>query len=349
METLREGQGRLFSDPDPDALRAHSASRDKGLFNKLTTVSAAVERWIPDGTYIAMGGFGQTRIATALLHELVRRGRKRLGVSGHTATHDFQILSAGRCFDRCDVAYVIGMEMRGMSPFARKYLESGAVELTEWTNAALLWRYRAAAMGVSFLPSRSMLGTDTFAWSGAKEVRCPFTGKIFAALPALAPDVALLHVHRADIYGNCQIDGSTVADIDLAMAAKRVVVTCERLMPNAEVRRRPDRTVIPYYLVDAVIEVPYGSFPGDMPYEYFSDERHLRQWLDLEEKPAEFEAFIDRHIRQTKDFNEYLALCGGLERLRLLRQEELLIDREARSHVPAHSPAGHGPAAGGAT
>ncbi|MBN1335255.1 MAG: CoA transferase subunit A [Deltaproteobacteria bacterium] len=327
-DALLVGEGRLFTNPDPDLLRAHQARKSRGLVPKVTTVAEAVARYVPEGAYVAVGGFGQTRIPTALLHEIVRQGRRHLGLSGHTATHDFQILTAGRCFDRCDVAYIVGLEMRGLSPAARRYCESGEVELCEWTNAALLWRYRAAAMGVSFLPSRSMLGTDTFRYSAARQIRCPFTGGRYAALPALSPDVTLVHVHRADVYGNCQIDGSTVADLEAAAAARHVVVTCERLINNREIRSHPERTFLPWYLVDAVIEVPFGCYPGNMPGEYFSDEEHLAEWLEVEKDPATFESFVDRNIRKTRDFQEYLDLRGGMERLIRLRHEELLIDRE---------------------
>jgi glutaconate CoA-transferase subunit A len=122
-----------------------------------------------------------------------------------------------------------------------------------------------------------------------------------------------------------------VADWDLARAAKRLILTTERLVPNAEIRSHPDRTAIPYFLVDAVCEVPYGSYPGCMPYEYYSDEKHLREWLEAEEDPERYKAFLDRYIYGVKGFSEYLERCGGIERLRQLRDEELCVDREGRS------------------
>ena len=94
-------------------------------------------------------------------------------------------------------------------------------------------------MGVPFLPCRSMLGTDTFRYSAAKAIDCPFTGERLAALPALFPDLAAIHVHEADRYGNCRIRGTSVADFDLARAAKRLIITCERLIPNEEIRSDP--------------------------------------------------------------------------------------------------------------
>ena len=326
----RAGTGELFQDPDVDRAREYFAGKSRAMVPKVTTVKEAVARFVTDGAYIAVGGFGGTRIPTAPLHEIVRRGYKHLGLSGHTATHDCQILAASRCFDRCDVAYVIGLEARGLSRAARRHFESGAVKVTEWSNAALAWRYKAAAMGVPFLPIRTMLGTDTAARSAAVEIECPFTGRRLLAVPALYPDVAFIHVHRADVYGNCQIDGITVADWDLARAARRLVITTERLVPNEEIRRRPDRTAIPYFLVDAVCEVPYGSYPGCMPYEYYSDERHLREWLEAEEDEETYRAFLDKYIYGVDDFAGYLELCGGIERLRQLRAEELGIDREGR-------------------
>jgi glutaconate CoA-transferase subunit A len=322
------GLGRIFTDPDPDALRAVLGQKPKGLVSKVTTARKAVERFVTDGCYLASGGFGGVRIPTALLHEVVRQGRKGLGFAGHTSTHDFQILAAAGCIDRCDAAYIVGLEMRGLSASSRRLIQSGQVELTEWTNAALLWRLRAAAMGLSFLPTRSMLGTDTFVRSSAAELRCPFTGKTYAAVPALSPDVALIHVHRADIYGNCQIDGSTVADLDVAAASKRVVISCERLISTERIRSEPDRTAIPYYMVDAVVEVPYGSFPGNMPGEYYSDEEHLAEWLRVEQDAQAFSAFLERNIFGVTDFQQYLERNGGIERMRELRCQELLIGGE---------------------
>jgi glutaconate CoA-transferase subunit A len=333
MDTLSQGDGVLFSDPSADRARQFFASKPRALFDKVTTVADAVARLVHDGDYLAVGGFGADRIPTAVVHEILRQGKQDLRFAGHTATHDFQVLCAGNLTGRgktlakVDIAYIIGLEARGLSPHARRVMESGEVEFTEWTNYALAVRFKAAAMGLPFLPARSMLGTDTFRRSAARAVRCPFTGEQLLALPALYPDVAAIHVHEADRYGNCRIRGTTVADLDLARAARRLIVTCERLIPSEEIRRDPTRTVIPFLCVDAVCEVPYGSYPGNMPYEYFSDEEHLAQWLEVERDLDTFRAFLDKYIHGVRDFAEYLQLCGGLPRLQALRQQELLLHR----------------------
>ena len=321
----------LFSDPSPDAARAAFAAKPRALVDKRTTVADAVARLINDGDYLAIGGFGCDRVPVAIVHELLRQKKQNLAFAGHTATHDFQLLCAGNLTGRgqtlakVDIAYVVGLEARGLSSHARRVMESGTVEVCEWTNYALAVRLQAAAMGVPFLPARDMLGTDTLAMSAAKVIDCPFTGAKLVALPALYPDVAAIHVHEADIFGNCRIRGVTVADLELARASKRVIVTCERLVPTDEFRRDPHLTAIPFLCVDAVCEVPFGSYPGNMAGEYFSDEPHLRQWLAVEKDLESFKKFLDEYVFGVKDFDEYLLKCGGLKRMRELRSVELML------------------------
>src|SRR5262249_48084979 len=292
MDTLSQGPRALCSDPSANRARQAFAAKPRAPVDKVATVADAVAGLVHDGDYLAIGGFGCDRIPTAVLHEILRQGQQNLRFAGHTATHDFQILTAGNCTGRgrtlaqVDIAYVVGLEARGLSPHARRVMESGEIEAVEWSNYALALRFKAAAMGLPFLPVRSMLGTDTFRHSAAKVITCPFTGEKLAALPALYPDIAAVHVHESDRFGNCRIRGTTVADLDLARAAKRLIVTCERLIPGDEIRRDPSLTSIPFLCVDAVCEVPFGSYPGNMPYEYFSDEEHLRQWLQVEEDEA---------------------------------------------------------------
>src|SRR5262245_47913859 len=221
----------LFTDPSANRAREFFATKPRAQVNKVTTVADAVARLVNDGDYLAVGGFGADRIPTAVLHEILRQNKQDLGMAGHTATHDFQLICAGnltgrgKMLSRVDAAYVVGLEARGLSPHARRVLESGEVACTEWTNYTLAVRLKAAAMGLPFLPARSMLGTDTLRHSAARTISCPFTGEMLVALPALYPDVAVIHVHETDRYGNCRIRGISVADLDLARAAKKLIVT----------------------------------------------------------------------------------------------------------------------------
>lgn len=328
------GTGTLFMDPDPEAARGFFRTKKGALVDKVMPVAEAVAAFIHDGDYIACGGFGTNRISTAVLHEILRQGRRDMGFAGFTATHAFQVLAAGnlggrRLLARVDASYIVGLEARGLSPQSRRVMEAGGIDVTEWSNYALAGRFKAAAMGVPFIPARSMQGTDTFARSAARTVECPFTGRRLAALPALYPDAAFIHVHESDCYGNCRIRGITSGDLDLARAARRLIVTTEKLISNREIRSSPNQTVIPSFCVDAVCEVPGGSYPGNMAGEYFSDEEHLAAWLEAEKTVESLAAFLQRHIYGVKDFEEYLAVCGGAARMRELRQKELFSREEA--------------------
>ena len=306
----------------PEELRAFHRDNRKPMGDKRCTAREAVERLVKDDDYLGIGGFGTNRIPTAILHEIVRQRRKGLSFAGHTATHDCQLLVAGECIDHCDVAYVVGLEARGLSAHARRAFESGRITVTDWSNGALAWRLRAAAMGVSFLPARTMLGTDTFERSAATTIQCPFTGQTHAALPALSPDVSAIHVHRCDPLGNAQIDGILIADPDLARASKRVILTCEEVVETDRIRAEPWRTVIPGTCVDAVVEAPYGSYPGNMPGLYYSDEPYLANWLEIEKGEAAFARFIREQVYDCADHAAYIRLNGGEKRMRELADIE---------------------------
>src|SRR3954464_14483067 len=153
MNVLSRGTGPLFTDPSSDSARAFFATKPRARIDKVTTVTDAVARLVHDGDYLAIGGFGVNRIPTAVVHEILRQNRQNLRFAGHTSTHDFQVLCGGNLTGRgkllthVDVAYVIGLEGRGLSPHARRVLESGEVVCTEWSNYTLAVRFKAAAMG----------------------------------------------------------------------------------------------------------------------------------------------------------------------------------------------------------
>lgn len=234
MSVLNRGEGELFTEADPRVLRERFKNKGLDGHDKRMNAKTAIERFVHNGDYIASGGFGTNRISAILLHEVIRQKKKNLGLSGHTTTHDFQLLCAGECLNRCDAAYIVGLEARGLSPNARRQVQEGKIKICEWTNGALSWRMQAAAMGLSYIPCRSLLGTDTFKKSAAIEVECPFTGTKYAALPALSPDVALIHVHQADMQGNAVIEGLIVADDLMAQASKTVILSAEEIVSTGQ-------------------------------------------------------------------------------------------------------------------
>ncbi len=326
MNILEEGKGKLLAWMDPDDARDWMATKkSRQPTDKMMPLKEAVSKFTFDGGYLAMGGFGHVRVSMAGIYEMIRQGRKNLAIAGKTAVHDVDVLIASGVVDRVECAYSFGHELRGLSPAGRRAVETGKVKvLAELSNAAFQWRFKAASMGLSWLPARVMMGTDTFKYSSSKVVEDPFTGDPICLIPACYPDFAFIHVHRCDRFGNAQIDGTVIEDKELAMAAKRLIVTAEEIVPEEEIRAAPDRTVIPFYMVDAVCEVPYGSHPGNMPLQYYSDEEHMAEWLTLSRTEDGVKQYLDKYVYPVENFAEYVALIGGEKKMSYLRRLERL-------------------------
>ena len=308
MKVLQSGIGELFQPPDVNAFREWNRKKNKSLIDKRMTEKEAVSRFVHDGDYIGTELYGTVRCPQSLINEIVRQGKKDLRVAGQ-GVYELDMLLAAGLVKALDHTY-IGLEVYGISNVLRREVESGRVKCVEWSNAGIAWRFKAAAMGVPFIPVRSMLGTDTLKHSAAKVVEDPFTGSPIALLPALILDVGLIHVHRADKYGNAQIDGISGFSIEMARASKRLIISTEEIISTDEIRKHPDRTIIPYYLVDAVVEAPFGSHPGEMCYVYERDEDQIKEWVEASKKPETTKAYLDKYIYNVKNHQEYLKLIG---------------------------------------
>lgn len=326
MDILERGEGKILAWHDPDEQRRWiSENKSRRLQDKRTSLEEAVRKLVHDGDYVALGGFGHVRVPMAGVCEIVSQGKRNLTLAAKTGTHDADILIASGCVNRVEVAYCFGHELRGLSPASRRAAETGKVEVvTEISNAGFQWRFKAAAMGLPFLPARVMLGTDTYKHSPAITVTDPFSEKPVCLVPACYPDVSIIHVHRCDKYGNCQIDGIMVMDFELSQATRRLIITSEEIVSEDRIRKEPWRTVIPYYLVDAVVKQPYGAHPGNMPYLYYSDEEHMAEWLKLSKTDDGVKQYFEKYVNGIHDFNEYLKRIGGVRKLKYLRQLEHL-------------------------
>lgn len=333
MKVLAEGEGELLAWMSPDDARTWmQENKPRALIDKRMTMSEAVKRFTKDGDYFAMGGFGHIRLSMEGIYEMIRQKRRNLVMAGKTSVHDVDILIGGGVVDRVECAYAHGHELRGLSPAGRRATESGRVKIVaELSNAAFQWRFKAASMGLPWFPARVMMGTDTFRYSSSKVVEDPYTGKPITLIPACYPDFAFIHVHRCDKYGNCQIDGTTIEDIELSRAAKRLIVTTEKLIPHEKITDHPDRTAIPHFVVDAVIESKYGCHPGNMPGLYYSDEAHMAEWLTLSRSDEGVQEYMDKYVFGVKNQEEYIELIGGEEKMDYLGKLE-------RLEVPLEAP-----------
>lgn len=309
--------GPFLQNPDPDGFRAHN--RDRKTLTpapKIMDEHEAVRRFIKDGDYVGFELYGTVRCPLSVVREMIRQRKRRLRVLGQ-GLMDVDFLLAAGLVSALDLTYV-GYEAYGLSPVLRRAVEKDGVSVREWSNGALAWRLKAAAMGVPFLPARSMLGSDTLKSSGVQTMRDPYSGVQVALLPALHPDCAVIHVHRADVNGNCQVDGITGFAAELARAAKRVIITAEEIVDPAVIQKTPERTIIPFYEVDAVVHAPFGAHPGETCGLYRRDEAAIRDWLGAIADEAGTKAYLEKWATGVPDHAAYRRRVGR-ERLEGLR------------------------------
>lgn len=324
LKILEQGRGELIQPFDLDAFREwNRTEKPRKLIDKLMTEQEAISRFVTDGCYIGTELYGTVRCPMSLTREVVRQRKKNLRVCGQGVLELDLWLAAG-LIRQLDITY-IGLEVYGTSFALRRAVESGQVtKCVEWSNGAISWRMKAAAMGVPFIPVRSMLGSDTLVYSAAKVAQDPFTGMKVCLLPALILDVGLIHVHRADRFGNAQIEGISGFAAEMARASKRLILSAEEIVPTEEIRRHPDRTIIPYYLVDAVVHAPFGAYPGEMAYVYGRDEDAIREWVEASKTEDGAQAYLSKYIYTRRSHVEYLDFIGQA------RLEKCAAERERR-------------------
>ena len=315
MQVIASGKGE-FKPPDPDGFREHVREhKERRLVNKVISEKDAVERFVSDGDYLAYDQNVAVRGPASLFREIVRQHKKGLWVAAKFTWTDVSLLIAGGCVSKVDVGW---MEF---GPVLNRAIQKGEVKLIEWTNGALAYRHLAGALGVPFLPMRYMGGTDTFNESGAKLIEDPYTGQRLCLVPALYPDVALLHVHQSDIYGNARIFGAGVSPLEIAMSSKKVIISTEEIIDHELIRRQPQRTTIPFYFVDAVVVAPFGSYPGTTPGLYGAD---LEHWLEFAAAQAQDKTddYLEKWVFSVASHEDMLDQRVGAKKLLQLRQSE---------------------------
>lgn len=309
-------------------LRQELARRDRGLREKVVSLEEAAS-FVHDGDAVGIGGSTMSRTPMALIWALIRAGRKGLSCSRCITSSDGDLLFGSGAADHIVTSWFSQGILWGVSKVMRHWAESGQARYEEWSHMAVGMRFRAGAMGVPYLPIRSMLGSDVLRQRPeAKESECPFTGEKLLLVPALNPDVALIHVQRCDPYGNAQMDGLQFMDIDLAMAANKVILSTERIVSNDQIRRAPDQTKIPFFCVDAVVEVPYGSAPHECYGAYEPMMRHMEAYVRQVNKDpvGGMKDYLDRYVYGPKSWTGFLELLGVEELLEATRQGRSIYD-----------------------
>jgi glutaconate CoA-transferase subunit A len=315
--------------PQPYAeLRQELAKRDRGLREKVVSLEEAAS-FVRDGDAVGIGGSTMSRTPMALIWALIRARRKDLSCSRCIISSDGDLLFGSGVSSHIISSWFSQGILWGVSKVMRHYTETGKARFEEWSHMAVGMRFRAGAMGVPFMPIRSMLGSDVLKQRPeAKEIECPFTGEKLLLVPALNPDVALIHVQRCDAFGNAQIDGLQFMDIDLAMAANKVILTTERIVSNDQIRRAPDQTKIPFFAVDAVVEVPFGSAPHECYGAYEPMMKHMESYVALVNKDpvGGMKEYLDRFVYGPSSWTEFLDLIGLEEILDATRKGRSIYD-----------------------
>jgi glutaconate CoA-transferase subunit A len=297
---------------DYTELCRRTRERDRSLRDKVMSLEAAAAL-VPDGASVGIGGSTLSRTPMAMIWALIRAGRKDLSCARSITSSEGELLFASGTSRHIVTSWFSQGIVWGVSRVMRLYAEAGRARFEEWSHLAIGLRFRAGAMGVPFLPMRSMMGSDVIGQlPDTRQIDCPFTGDKLVLVPALNPDFALIHVQRCDAYGNAQIDGLPFMDVDLAMAANRVILTTERIVSNDQIRRMPDRTKIPFMAVDAVIEVPFGSAPHECYGLYEPLFEHLDGYAArLKRDPEEgVGGYLERYFYGPKSWTEYLDRLG---------------------------------------
>lgn len=292
--------------------------------DKRITLEEAVN-FVSDGSHLFWGGFGFQRPPMAFAYELVRRKKRNLKIYTCGSEMDIDILSGANVVSRFELAF-FAIEGIGLVPNIQRRMREGTVEIEDYTNLAMALRFMGGALGVPFMPLKSMLATDILAKTRfrkkkAEVMDCPFTGEKVVLVPSIRPDFSIVHVSRVDSEGNAQIDGIRGEDVEGARAGKKLIVLAEEIVDGEFIRCQPDQTVIPNIYVTHVVECPWGSYPM-MVYNYYDyDMPHVRKYYDQCKTEEGWQKYCQEYIMEVENHKGLLEKIG-LEHLLKLRAKK---------------------------
>lgn len=296
--------------------------------DKLMSAAEAVRRFIKDGDMIALGGFTVSRNPMVIAREIIRQGKRDLHLVMHSQGQAMDLMVGAGCVSRLELAY------GGTGRFAptgirfRKAIQSGQVQIEDYSNFHMSLRFLAGSLNLPYIPCRSGFESDVIKkWGFGADVRGqgkiprekaivsqnPFSDEPDAVvlLPALMPDVALIHAQCVGDDGTVRIKGLTFLDVEEAKSASRVIVTCEEIVPAARLREDPDQNTLPPFLIDAVVQVPYGAHPTACHYFYDYDPRHLNYYRQVAGDDDSFKRYLDEWVYAHESQESYLAKVGA--------------------------------------
>lgn len=287
---------------------------------------------VPDGATLSLGGFTAQRHPMAFVYELIRQKRRDLYLFGHSPGGDWDILLGAGCVKRVELAYEADEAFGTIGPRWRRAVQGGRVEWEDYSNFGMVTRFQAGAMGLPFLPTRTSFGSDVMAKAAMTPeqraadprtspqklavIESPFQpGEKLVLLPAIHTEFCVLHVQKATETGLVRVEGQTFADNLQALCAETVIVTVEEIVPEEDLRREPERNLLPPFAVKHVVHVPYGSHPYAVYNYYDYDPRQLKDYHAAAMIDEDFQAYLEKYVYGVPDFAGYLAAVGGPGRL----------------------------------
>ncbi|HNT23844.1 MAG TPA: CoA-transferase [Anaerolineales bacterium] len=284
--------------------------------SKLVSLSQAVQQYVHDGDMIYAAGFTHM-IPFAAGHEIIRQKRRNLVLARATPDLIYDQMVAAGCASKVIFSYM-GNPGVGSLRIVRAELEAGRLEWEEYSHFGMISRLQAGATGLPFMPMNPTAAGDLeHANPNYRTVTDPYTGQPVVVVPALKPDVAIVHVQRADADGNAQIWGIIGEQKEAAFAAKHVILTAEEIVDEAIIRSDPNRTLIPGFIVDAVCHVPYCSHPSYTQGYYDRDNDFYMEWDKISSSPEATQAYLDEWVYGVKDRDEYWQKLGSKTHKRL--------------------------------
>ena len=288
-------------------------------FSKVTTMRDAVGRLVEDGDSVLAEGFTHL-IPFAAGHEIIRQRKKDLTLCRLTPDLIYDQMVAAGVAKKLVFSWT-GNPGVGSLHGIRRAVERGIpheLEIEEYSHFGLATRIKAGASGLPFLPLRTYHGTDLPKVNPSLQpIQCPFTGETLYAVPALNPDVAILHAQRADASGNTHVWGLTGVQKEAAFAAKKVIVVVEEIVDEDAIRADPNRTMIPGVIVDAVAEEPYGAHPSFVQGYYDRDNDFYVEWENIGRTEEGMKAYLDEWVYGVEGRTEYVEKLPGSVRERL--------------------------------
>lgn len=297
--------------------------------DKFMDLAEAISRYVKDGCHISLGGSTANRNPMAAVYEIIRQQKKNLYLYGAIMGLGPDLLIGAGCVSAIELGYVGLGRYAPTGPCFKRYVEKGRIHFEDYSNFHMALRFLAGSMGIPFMPTRSSLGSDIVKkWAMEYDFRIShrrispkklvtFTNPFdpngeeeVVLLPAINPDVTIIHAQKVDRKGNVRIEGLTFSDIEQAKAAKHLIVTCEEIVEHELLSVEPQLTHLPSFFLDAVIEVPKGAHPTQCYNYYDLDTSFIHELITASRDDRDLAKFVERVVINSRDHQAYLAKLG---------------------------------------